>query len=158
MEYGDLSRDAVIERLTVATRHDRLLDGFVWLHVGCDYPPTKRGFEPWGPANPVNGRTMATAYRLGLTGVEGAFSVPPLTSDLGAACLLAEMWFPSSSYDIRSGAVRLIHRCDFTTRPGNTFTGNSRLSGAAAVCAALLLATRTEQPLPGNVTVSPENH
>lgn len=141
IDYGDLGISAVIDRLRIAAAADRALDGLVWLHVGVDYPERRRDFPPIGPANKVNGRTMEQGMQLGLHGVEQAFMVPQVTSDIGAAYRLLSIWFPSANLDLRTGGGERLHRATLTDVRAGFHLGVSMFSGAAAVCAALLMAS-----------------
>lgn len=142
IDYGDLGISAVIERLRIASEADRSLDGLVWLHVGVDYPEVRRHeFPPIGPAHRVNGRTMEQGMALGLHGVEHAFLVPPLTTDIGAAYGLLSIWFPSARLDLRTGGGERLHRATLTDEGAGCHLGLSMFSGAAALCAALLMAS-----------------
>ncbi|MCV9963802.1 hypothetical protein OIU34_18150 [Pararhizobium sp. BT-229] len=141
VDYGDLGISAAIDRLRTAEGPDRSLDGLVWLHVGLDYPEVRREFPPIGPAHKVNGRTMEQGMALGLHGVEGAFLVPPLTTDIGASYGLLSMWFPSATVDLRTGGGQKLHRATLTDARAGCHLGLSLASGAAALCAALLMAS-----------------
>lgn len=141
VDYGDLSIHAVIERLRVAPLYDRSLDGLVWLHVGMDYPEARGRFPPIGPENNVCGRTMEQAMVLGLHGVEMAFMVPPIATDIGAAYGLLSMWFPSARLNLRTGGGERIHRASLADDRAGCHLGVSMFSGAAALCGALLMAS-----------------
>lgn len=142
LDYGDLNLSSVIDRLTTAAKADRALDGLVWLHVGMDYPEIRRlEFPPIGPAHRINGRTMEQGMRLGLHGVEHAFIVPPVTTDIGAAYCLVAMWFPAARLDLRTGGGERLHRATLTDDGAGCHLGVSMFSGAAALCAALLMAS-----------------
>jgi transposase InsO family protein len=141
VDYGDLGISAVIDRLRTTQGSDRSLDGLVWLHVGLDYPEVRGEFPPIGPAHRVNGRTMEQGMSLGLHGVERAFLVPPLTTDIGASYALLSIWFPSAIVDLRTGGGEKLHRATLTDPLAGCHFGLSMASGAAALCAALLAAS-----------------
>ncbi|MBY3433131.1 hypothetical protein HFN89_02910 [Rhizobium laguerreae] len=141
MDYGDRSLRAVVDRLRDSAEDVRLLDGLIWLHVGCDYPTARWQSSPIGPANPVNGLTMDRAMELGYHGVASAFSVPPLTADVGAAYRIFSLWFPSARLDLSTGGSAILHRATLTDEIAGTHVGVSAISGAAALCACLLEAS-----------------
>jgi hypothetical protein len=142
VDYGDLELPAVIARLRGETEACRELDGLVWLHLGVDYPMVRRNeFPPIGPANKVNGRTMEQGMALGLHGVEHAFMVPPVTTDMGAVYSLLSFWFPSARLEMRTGGGERLHRATLTDEGAGCHHGLSMFSGAMAVCVALLSAS-----------------
>lgn len=141
MDYGDRSLLAVVERLRNCCEDVRVLDALIWLHVGCDYPMVRWQSSPIDPNHPVNGFTMARAMELGYHGVHSAFSVPALTTDIGAAYRIFSLWFPSASLDLNTGDGAVLHRATLTDESAGTHAGESSISGAAALCAALLKAS-----------------
>nr|WP_250808046.1 hypothetical protein [Neorhizobium tomejilense] len=158
-DYGDLSRERAIARLTAATEHERFLDGLVWLNAGCDYPPNRRmDAYIWGPANRINGRSMRTGYEQGLHGVEQAFSVPLVSLEIGAAFTLTSKWFTDFALDLKTGAGagQSYHRAVLEIHERAPFVGTSRLGGAAAICVCLLKAVPfAGQDLPGYLVETP---
>jgi hypothetical protein len=141
MDYGDRGLLAVADRLRDSSEDVRLLDALVWLHVGCDYPMVRWQSSPIDPTHQVNGFTMKRAMELGYHGVHSAFSVPALTTDIGAAYRIFSLWFPSASLELNTGGGAVLHRATLTDDRAGKHDGESSISGAAALCAALLKAS-----------------
>jgi hypothetical protein len=68
--------------------------------------------------------------------------VPELTTDIGAAFKLLDIWFPHRRIDLRTecGPSGGRHRSILTMSSNKTFVGTSPLGAAAAVCVSLLKA------------------
>ncbi|MCS4089873.1 hypothetical protein [Rhizobium sp. BK176] len=141
MDYGDRSILGIVQRLRDSDEDVRVLDALVWLHLGCDYPMVRWQASPIDPNHPVNGFTMARAMDLGYHGVHSAFSVPALTADIGAAYRIFSLWFPEATLDLSTGGGAILHRATLTDGSAGTHVGESVISGAAALCAALLMAS-----------------
>lgn len=147
MDYGDTSIPAVVDRLTRATSPSRILDVLVWLHVGVDYPERRHISSPISPKSLVNGLTMKQGIARGFTDIASAFSVPQVTSNIGATYELADRWFPVCQIDLRTGGGVALHRAILSDHSIGQVMGLSRLSGAAAFCAALLSAFSQQNAL-----------
>jgi hypothetical protein len=84
---------------------------------------------------------MAKAMELGLHGVESAFCVPQLTSDIGAAYKITSLWFPRALVDLRSGGGATHHIAMLVDRAAGCHAAISNVSGAAALSEALIRAS-----------------
>ena len=148
-EYGDLDIATALERIETASKASRTLEGLCWLHLG-DYVADEDGpiGSPVPPRVAVCGKTMREGMSLGLHGVESAFWVPSLMTDLGAAMSAAEGLFPSAVIDIRTGGGTRLHMATVKVDGYESAHGISRLSGAAALCSALLRATMRGREIP----------
>jgi hypothetical protein len=145
-DYGDTTPAAVVARLCGAAAHDRVLDVLVWLHAGSTFggPDGWLRGEAVSPNEAVCGRTMPQAIALGLGGIDSAFNVPPVTSDLGAAHAIARARLGDPLIEIRTGGGGF-SRAMLVPKGGPPSLAHSRLSAAAAVCAALLKALHPER-------------
>jgi hypothetical protein len=139
--YGDRSLTAVVKRLRDGTEDLRMLYALVWLHLGCDYPMVRWQATPIDPGRPVNGLTMEKAMERGYHDAHSAFSVPALTSDVGAAYRIFSLWFPKATLDLRTGEGASLHRAALVDAEAGTHVAESEISGGAALCAALLMAS-----------------
>jgi hypothetical protein len=84
---------------------------------------------------------MERAMELGYHDVHSAFAVPALTSDIGAAYRIFSLWFPRSALELSTGGGAALHRATLTDDRAGIHVGESVISGAAAICAALLKAS-----------------